>query len=269
VSGTKIKILGTLVDNINLAETISWIEQRVLAYRQNPAEQPPQIIVTANPEYVMLARQHPDFQALINQAGLVTPDGIGLLYAAKLLGKPFKGRVTGVALVQALAKQLSDKRADISLFLLGAGEGIAEKAAQELRSRYPYLKIVGTFAGNADAEGDSLALAHIVPSEPDIILVAYGQMKQDWWSVRNLDKSGAAIAIGVGGVFDYLSGNAKLAPAWMRKAGLEWFYRLYREPWRWRRQTALIRFVLAVVKNKVIQSNTNNRSQEPEVRGQK
>jgi N-acetylglucosaminyldiphosphoundecaprenol N-acetyl-beta-D-mannosaminyltransferase len=254
LSASKITILGTAIDNINVEEALAWIEQQVVLHRQNPQKYPAQIVVTANPEYVMLARKHPDFQAVINRAGLVTPDGIGLIYAAKLLGKPFKGRVTGVALVHQLAKYLSDKQSDISLFLLGAGEGIAEKAAHALRQHYPNLKIVGTFAGSVGAEGDAKALEHIVPTGPDIILVAYGQMKQDWWSVRNLNQSGAAIAIGVGGVFDYLSGNAKLAPAWVRKAGLEWLYRLYREPWRWRRQTALVRFIFAVLKHWITQN---------------
>jgi N-acetylglucosaminyldiphosphoundecaprenol N-acetyl-beta-D-mannosaminyltransferase len=244
--------LGTFVDNITLAEAVNWVEQKVLAYRQNPAIITPEYIVTANPEYVMLARKYPDFQMIINQAGLVTPDGVGLIYAAKLLGKPFQSRVTGVALINELAGHLSDNKSDISIFLLGAGEGIAEKAAQTLKERYPSLRVAGTFAGTAALDGDQKALTQIILTKADIILVAYGQMKQDWWSVRNLNKSGAAVSIGVGGVFDYLSGNVKLAPKIVRKSGLEWLYRLYREPWRWRRQTALVRFIVAILKERFL-----------------
>jgi N-acetylglucosaminyldiphosphoundecaprenol N-acetyl-beta-D-mannosaminyltransferase len=170
---------------------------------------------------------------------------VGLLYAGKLLGQPFRGRVTGVALTHALAKRSAES--GLRLFLLGAAPGIAEAAAAKLRTLYPGVNIVGCWAGEAGTSGDNESLVKIREAHPQIILVAYGMLKQDWWAVRNLKDSGAAISIGVGGVLDYLSGRAKLAPRWMRRTGLEWLYRLGREPKRWRRIFTAVPYFGSVV----------------------
>jgi len=221
-------ILGVRVDDVNLAEAINLVE----GWATSPETQA-RMVVTANPEYVMAARSDPDFRELLNQAALVTPDGVGLMYAGRFLKQPFRERVTGVAMTHALARRSAET--GLNLFLLGAAPGVAEAAANTLRELYPGVNIVGCWAGKSGPEGDAESLAKINLARPEIILVAYGMVKQDWWSVRNLSKSGAQVSIGVGGVFDYLAGKAKLAPRWMRQAGLEWLYRLWQEPWRWRR----------------------------------
>jgi N-acetylglucosaminyldiphosphoundecaprenol N-acetyl-beta-D-mannosaminyltransferase len=113
------------------------------------------------------------------------------------------------------------------------------------------VNIVGTWAGNSAPEGDAESLDKIRLSGAEIILIAYGMVKQDWWVARNLITSGASVAIGIGGVLDYKAGRVPLAPSWMRRAGFEWLYRLYKEPWRWRRQLVLPRFVLAVLKQRL------------------
>lgn len=254
----RIDVLGLLIDNLTLpqatAQIIKWVEER----RTNP-EQPFRHVVTVNPEYVMTARRDRAFRELINAADMITADGVGIILAGRILRRAFRGRVTGVALAEELFK-LSGKH-NLRLFLLGAAPGVAEEAATILRKQYPTINIVGTSAGEAGPEGDAKSLEKIHEAKAEIVLVAYGMVKQDWWIARNLSISGASIAIGIGGVLDYKAGRIALAPGWIRRAGLEWLFRLYKEPWRWRRQLALPRFVAAVL-GKAIFSNNSKAKKE-------
>ena len=240
----RLDVLGTLVDEVTLTEAVEriggWLEER----RGRP-DSPLRLVVTANPEYVMAARRDPTFARLVNSADLVTPDGVGLIVAGRLLRKPFRGRVTGVALCEELFR--SSAQRGWRLFLLGAGPGVAEAAAARLRAQYPTIQIVGTWGGVAGSAGDQESVARIAQAEAEIVLVAYGMGKQDWWAARNLAKCGATVALGVGGVLDYKAGQVPLAPRLIRRLGFEWLYRLYREPWRWRRQLAVYRFGVLVV----------------------
>jgi N-acetylglucosaminyldiphosphoundecaprenol N-acetyl-beta-D-mannosaminyltransferase len=133
------------------------------------------------------------------------------------------------------------------IFLLGAVEGVAERAAKVLRERYPQTNIVGAYAGSPRPEDEADIAARIRSSTADILLVAYGAPKQDKWIARNIERTGVAVAIGIGGSLDFIVGTQKRAPQWMQRAGIEWLYRLVREPWRWRRQLALPRFVWQVL----------------------
>lgn len=234
-----------------MPETVALIEEWVEKHRANPDE-PGKMIITANPEYVMAARRDPEFRQIVEKAALRTPDGAGLMACGKLWAQPFRGRVTGVALTYALAKrsaELAQENRAFSLFLLGAAPGVADAAALKLQELYPNVQIAGTFAGTAAPSGDVETVAKVREAKPDIVLVAYGMgsLKQDGWMARNLGESGVAVAIGVGGVFDYLTGRAKLAPPVLRKLGLEWAYRLYHEPWRWKRMLALPQFAFLVL----------------------
>jgi N-acetylglucosaminyldiphosphoundecaprenol N-acetyl-beta-D-mannosaminyltransferase len=241
-----IDILGVTVDDLTLEEAVCRIVAWVQAHRVAP-HLPAHLVVTANPEYLMAARNDRAFMTQLNAADLVTPDGIGLIIAGKLLKRPFCQRVTGVALAERLFQLSADGSSGLRLFLLGAAPGVADEAATRLREQYPDIQIVGAFAGQAGPEGDAETVARVQQAAPDIVLVAYGMVKQDRWALRNKDKCGAAVIIGVGGVLDYKAGRVALAPARLRQLGLEWAYRLYKEPWRWRRQLALPRFVLAVL----------------------
>lgn len=240
----KLDILGVLIDNLTLShatnQILKWVDER----RQDPA-QPYRHVVTVNPEYVMAARKDKAFRELLTAADMVTADGVGIMLAGRILGTRFKQRVTGVALAENIFKAAAQH--SLRLFLLGAGPGVAEEAAAVLQKQYPGINIVGTWAGQAAPEGDNESLERIRQAGAEIVLVAYGMLKQDWWIARNLAMSGATVAIGIGGVLDYKAGRVALAPLWVRKAGLEWLFRLYKEPWRWRRQLALPRFVAAVL----------------------
>ena len=229
-----VRILGLLVHDVTLPEAVARI--RVWCDRTGPIRQ----VVTLNPEMVMAARRDPAFRAVIEQAALVTPDGVGMTLAARLRGTPLRGRVTGVDLVEALAMT------DHSLFLLGAAPGVAERAARALDERFG-ARVVGTWAGSPRPEDAPAALDQIAAARPHILCVAYGAPAQDCWIARyraELAACGVRVALGVGGTFDYLAGVVPRPPAVVRRLGLEWLYRLIRQPWRWRRQLVLPHFAL-------------------------
>ena len=207
-------------------------------------------VVTANPEYVMTARKDPSFAEVIRSSGLVTVDGAGLAIAMRLLHPDVTSeRYTGVMLTPDMA-QLSAETGD-GVFLLGAAPGVADDAARVLRERYPEANIVATWAeGSPRAEHDDETIRRIRESGATIVLVAYGAPAQIHWIHRNftaLESAGVKVVSGVGGAFDYISGHTPWAPALVRRMGLEWLYRLVREPRRWRRQLVLPHFALLVI----------------------
>jgi N-acetylglucosaminyldiphosphoundecaprenol N-acetyl-beta-D-mannosaminyltransferase len=212
-------------------------------------EQPAHLrqIATVNPEFVIEARRNPAFRELLNTVDLATPDGVGIVLAARLLGTPVKGRATGVAIVNRLADLSA--REGYRLFLLGAAPGIADEAARALARRYPGVRVAGTYAGSPHDRDLPEIVKRLEAAQPDVLLVAYGAPRQDLWIRRNRDAlSGTVrVAMGVGGVFDYLSGRVPLAPPVMRRLGLEWLYRLARQPWRWRRILRVFLFAALVV----------------------
>jgi len=223
---SRISILGVPVDNITIADAVA----RVVAYIEQGG---PHQIVTVNPEFVMEAQHNAAFRAVLCQADLATPDGFGLLLAARRLGTPLRGRVTGVELTQRIAELAAAR--GYRVFLLGAAPGVAEQAAAVLTSRYPGLWVAGCYAGSPHPRHAPFLRQLITAAQPDILLVAYGHPAQDLWIARNQPVLRIPVAMGVGGVFDYLAGRVPLAPTWLRRLGLEWLYRLLRQPRRWRR----------------------------------
>lgn len=208
-------------------------------------------VCTVNPEFVMEARRNPVFRRLLNTVDLATPDGAGIIAAGRLLGHPFKGRATGVALVERLAALSASE--GCTLFLLGAAPGVAGAAARVLESRYPGVKIAGTFAGSPREEDWPSIQRRLEAARPDVLLVAYGAPKQDLWIHAHAASlpSSVRVAMGVGGVFDYLSGRAPLAPPLVRRLGLEWLYRLVTQPWRWRRILRVFAFGALVLRKAI------------------
>jgi N-acetylglucosaminyldiphosphoundecaprenol N-acetyl-beta-D-mannosaminyltransferase len=200
-------------------------------------EEPPRLhqVCTVNPEFVMEARRNPAFRRLLNSVDRATPDGAGIIAAGKLLRRPFAGRATGVALVERLAAMSAS--GGWSLFLLGAAPGVADDAARVLARRYPGVQIAGTHPGSPRPEDWPEIERLLDAARPAVLLVAYGAPRQDLWIAEHRGEmpDSIRVAMGVGGVFDYLSGRAKLAPAPVRRVGMEWLYRLVTQPWRWRR----------------------------------
>ena len=237
-----IEILGVAVDDLDEDEAVERIARFIAAGG-------PHHVVTVNPEFVMEARRNGAFRRVLAAADMATPDGFGLLLVARWRGTPLRGRVTGVALVERLAALAAER--GYALFLLGAAPGVAERAARALERRCPGLRVAGCYAGSPRPDDEPAIRARIAAARPDILLVAYGHPAQDLWIARNQPLLRAPVAIGVGGAFDYLAGVVPRAPAWMRRLGLEWLYRLIRQPRRWRRiLTAVPLFLWAALRER-------------------
>jgi heptosyltransferase-2 len=205
-------------------------------------------VCTMNPEFVMIAQQDVNFRNILQRADLRVPDGVGLLWAMRRRGRPLPQRVTGSDGVPIIAQAAA--RHGWRLFLLGAAEGVADKAAEVLRARNPGLQIVGTYSGSPAPEDEDRLVEMVNASGADILFVAFGAPEQDKWIARNLPRLKPKMAMGVGGTFDFIAGIVPRAPLWMQRLGLEWLFRLYLQPWRIGRMLRLPRFVLAVLLEK-------------------
>jgi exopolysaccharide biosynthesis WecB/TagA/CpsF family protein len=235
-----LEVLGVPIDRLTFAELLDqigiWVRHAERA----------QLICTANPELVMLAQRDVLFYTILRRCALVTADGVGLLWAARWLGVRLPERVTGSDALPLIAERAA--QANWRLFLLGAAEGVAARAAARLRERFPRLQVVGTYSGDPSPEAEDEIVALINSAGADILFVAYGSPQQEKWLARNLARLKVKVAIGVGGAFDFVAGTAQRAPRWLQRLGLEWLYRLFRQPWRWRRMASRLPcFVLAVL----------------------
>lgn len=184
--------------------------------------------VTPNPEFILAGRKNPDFLAALNAADLSMPDGVGVVYAAKILGRPLKGRVPGIEFAQGMAATLA--RTGGRLYLLGSKPGVAEAAADKLREKYPGLTICGTHDGYFREDGP--VVEDIRASGADLVFVGLGAPKQELWMQKNGPATGAKLMVGIGGALDVFAGTVQRAPERFQRMGLEWLYRLYREPKR-------------------------------------
>ncbi len=230
-------ILGVRIDNVTYDTALAQIDA---ALHGGGFHQ----IATVNPEFVVMAQTNPEFMRVLNATALNTPDGVGLMWAARRLKMPLQERVTGQELVERIAALAAG--CGYGVFLLGAREGIAERAGAELTQRHPGLHIAGCYAGSPAHEENQQIVERINESRAQILFVAYGPPKQELWIARNAQRLGVAIAMGVGGTFDTLAGIVPRAPEWIRRAGFEWTYRLLREPRRLRRQLAIPYFMWLV-----------------------
>ena len=204
-----------------------------------------QNVVTLNPEQIMAARRDSSTAALLNTAQICTVDGVGVQWALQLQGVAEVHRLTGVDLVNILDRQ------GLPLYLLGGKAGAAEQAARSLSNLHPGSAVVGAWSGGtAEAPDDEQTIARVAESGAVAIAVAYGAPAQTAWIERNRDalqSAGVRIAVGVGGALDVFAGRVPRAPKWMRRAGLEWLFRLAIEPWRLRRQLVLPGFAILAV----------------------
>lgn len=192
-------------------------------------------VVTPNPEFVMAARKDDQFRAVLNSADLALADGIGVVYAARILGHPLKGKVTGIDFAQGLLTRMA--HTGRSLFLLGAKPGVAEQAAERLRAAHPGLLICGTHDGYFQDDGP--VVEKIRAAGADVIFVCLGAPKQELWMVEHGPDTGARLAVGLGGSLDVFAGTVERAPEAWQKAGMEWLYRLLKEPSRFGRMARL------------------------------
>lgn len=235
-----VRLLGVRVDAVDVDQALDVIEGLVASGGRH-------LVATVNPEFVMRARSDAEFGHILEQASLCLADGAGITWAARRLGRPLPGRIAGVDLLPPLAARAATR--GLRVFFLGAAPGVAEAAAGRLLIAAPDLQVAGCHAGVAGPEGDAEAVRLINAARADIVLIAYGAPAQERWFERNRERLRPGVGIGVGGAFDYLSGRISRAPRWMRSIGLEWLYRLARQPSRARRMTALPLYALAVLRS--------------------
>ncbi len=274
----KVCILGVKIDKINQAEAAELIEKWIW----HPGKH---YIVTPNPEMIVAAQKDLEFRRVLNNADLAIPDSSSLGFSYWLLKRniflrfllwplfflPVKqlmhfDKVAGTDLMEALCKLAAEK--GFTTGFLGGENGVAKKCAECLMEKYPNLKVVfagsgGEVDNNGQIRGEdlrftiydlkkeknhkSLFVNHKSLPPADLLFVAFGHIKQEKWMVNNLQKTPAHVMMGVGGAFDYLSGNVPRAPKWVQGLGFEWLYRLIVQPWRFKRQLSLVKFVWLIL----------------------
>ncbi len=225
------RILDIAFDRVSKADLLDRVKGFI-------EENRPHQIVTANLQFMSLARKSPAFTRVLNRADLVTADGMPLYWMSRLLGAPIPDRITGHELLQVCASLAAEK--GYSIFLLGGPPGVAAEAAELLAKQHPGLRIMGThhgkFLDGGDAENQEELLSLIREFRPQFLFLALGCPKQDFWIHNHMQAAGVPVCAGIGGTLDVLTGRLSRAPSWMQRYGLEWLYRLQQEPRRlWRR----------------------------------
>lgn len=248
----RLAILNVQVDAVDFALTLdlidAWVVQRRLARQLQQPDVHCRQICTVNPEFIVDAQRDWAFAAVLARADLCVPDGAGVLWAARRSGMHLRERVTGSDGIYHICERAALR--GWRVYLLGAASGVAEAAATALASRFPGLIVTGCYAGSpADADWPPLQ-TRLRNAAPDILFVAFGHPRQDFWIDRHRADLPAAVAIGVGGAFDFVAGIVPRAPLWMQRLNLEWLHRLLTQPWRWRRMLKLPVFVAMVLSHK-------------------
>lgn len=252
----RVAIVGVEIDCVDFALTLdlldAWVVQRRAAAAQGAAL-PCRQVCTVNPEFIVDARRDAAFAAVLRRAALCVPDGVGVLWAARRAGVTLHERVTGSDGIYRICERAAAR--GWRVYFLGAAPGIAEQTAQALLARYPRLVVAGTHSGSPTAADWPEIERRLAESNADILFVAYGHPRQDLWIDARLEQLPAAVAIGVGGAFDFVAGVTSRAPRWMQRLGMEWLHRLLTQPWRWRRMLKLPVFVgMVVLQGKAEQS---------------
>jgi N-acetylglucosaminyldiphosphoundecaprenol N-acetyl-beta-D-mannosaminyltransferase len=234
LKNNRISVLGINIDNLNIREAFKKAEG-LLATKE------PGLIVTPNPEMIVAALKDVELRNVINNAYLSVADGVGLMIAARILGRKFKRRIAGIDLMLELVKIAKAKR--YKIFLFGGKEGVAEDAAKALDA-----EVVGTYQGYS--LNDRQVIDAIKKTEPDMLFVGMGSPKQEKWAAKHLKELGVPLVMCVGGSLDVIAGRVKRAPVLMRRIGVEWLWRLITEPRRWRRMLVLPVFIIKVIRSR-------------------
>lgn len=262
-----IKLLGTIITSEKEEKILEYVVDRL----QKGGDK--LFITTPNPEILVYASAHPDYKDKLNSSDVSLPDGVGLQLAGWILGRPLQSRVTGTDFIEKLCFAAREK--PMSMGFLGGRGGVAEIAAHRLQQKYPWINVawVGeewTIGKNdtvrssyelqrARSKGhgakgteqkDPYALHSMPYANIDILFVAFGHPRQEEWIYENLPHLPVKAAMGVGGAFDYISGRVPRAPKLLRTLGLEWLFRLVIQPWRWKRQLALVKFLFLILRER-------------------
>lgn len=236
----KEKIMGVAFDNVSKEEAVAIGCKYMVSENTD-------YVVTPNAEIVYAAQNNNDLMNVLNHASMVLPDGVGVIYASKLLHHPLKEKVAGIEFGTAMIAKCAEN--NWKLFLLGAKPGVAEKAADKLQKDYSGLIIAGTNDGYFT--DDDIVAKKIRESKADLVLVCLGAPKQEFWMAKHGEATGAKLLCGLGGSLDIFAGISERAPDIWVKLGMEWAYRLVKEPWRIKRQLSLPKFIFAIIGEKI------------------
>lgn len=247
-----VKIAEISINSTSQEEVLKAVVQKVSSGQKL-------FIVTPNPEFIIFAKANPWFKTILNKADIAVPDGIGLIWASKILGKNIQERISGTDFMERLCQEAA--KHGWTVYLLGGEEGVAQKTLAILKKRFPGLKGWADTGLKLDLSPNTYYLIpkqeitkvtqHINTRKPDFLFVAFGMGKQEKFIYNNWDELNVKLAMGVGGAFDYISGKIPRAPKWVQKTGLEWLFRLLRQPWRIRRQLTLLGFIWLIFKEKL------------------
>ncbi len=251
----KIKDIIFKIESLSFKEALEYVVEK------SQKSDKKTFIITVNPEIAMLALKDAEYEKVLKSADLALADGIGIIWAGNMFGKSFKGRVHGVDLVDVLAKEVAEK--PITVGFLGGSENVAQRTVDCLTKKYPELKVAFALEEWPKDESriknqelsssthNSEPIIHNSRLKCDILFVAFGSPKQEKWIYDHMKEIDARVFIGVGGAFDFISGRVIRAPLFVRNIGLEWLFRLIIQPWRIKRQFALVKFVFQVLREKL------------------
>lgn len=234
----KVNILGVYVDMVNITQAAD----KIMEFLDSDGLHK---VYTPNSEIIMAAYKDSDFKELLNGADLLTADGIGVVYASKILKKPISERAAGYDIACEVLERIKDT--EHSVYLFGGKPGVAEAAEENLKKRYPGIKVAGRHDGYFKPEDETGIVEDINNSGADLLFVCLGAPKQEQWIARNENSLNVRAAMGIGGSLDVFAGTALRAPKFFCDHGLEWFYRLMKQPSRAGRMLALPKFAATVL----------------------
>ncbi len=246
----KVELFDIRFDNYDFADLMQFLDDAI--QRREPT-----YVLTCNVDHLINLRRDSYFRNVYQQAGATVADGMPIVWVSRLFGTPLKRRVAGSDILTELGLDFERKR--YRIYFLGAGEGVAEEAKRNLLLKFPAMHIVGCYSPPLGFEQDELECARIIKllkdAKPDIVFMGVGSPKQEKWIYQFHQEYGAPVSIGVGATFDFLAGRVKRAPVVFQRSGLEWLWRLYREPKRlWRRylveDTKFLKLLLTEMKNR-------------------
>ncbi|MGG0720086.1 WecB/TagA/CpsF family glycosyltransferase [Robertmurraya massiliosenegalensis] len=238
----KVPILDIPFINIQFDEMLALLDERVRKGEKT-------LVVTANPEIVMITDENKEYKEIVQSADYVVPDGIGIIVASKMLNAPIMERIAGFDLMMSLLQQANTNRWKV--YLLGGKDEVNQKAVKAIRETYPDLVIVGSHHGYFGSEESEGIKEEVQKLEPDLVFVALGAPRQEEWITQALPSFSKGLFMGVGGSFDILAGEAKRAPDIWIRLKLEWLYRLVKQPSRWRRMLAIPHFLMKILKQRL------------------
>jgi N-acetylglucosaminyldiphosphoundecaprenol N-acetyl-beta-D-mannosaminyltransferase len=232
----EIEAFGVVISPVSMQEALEKIEEFI-------KDGTPHHVVTSDANAILRAQEDEEYAAIVRRAALITPDGFGVVWGARLMNLPVYERVTGVDMVTGICERAAKN--DYSIYILGSEPGVAATAAEKLSESYPGLRVAGTQHGFWKREGisDDEIVARIREAKPDVLFVAFGIPAQEKFIAKHFDALQVPVSLGVGGSFDVYSEKLRRAPEYIQRSGLEWVYRVWQEPWRWKRMGYVPRFM--------------------------